>query len=111
MYASKTLIAVAAFLSTTNAAILNLYSDTGCKNAAGSVNVYENSCASTGGFQSYIITTGGGLGQVVTIFGPNDCAGSQTSCNSADSVNICYTAFDSAGGSNAVGSGAGCGVV
>jgi hypothetical protein len=111
MLALKTIIAVAAFLSTTNAAVLNLYSDKNCKNAAGNRNVWDNTCAPVGGFQSYIITTAGGINQAITTWSPNDCAGTQTSCNSASSLNICYQAFDSQGGSNAISSGLACGLV
>jgi hypothetical protein len=108
-----TLIAlVAAFLSSsTNAAVLNLFSDRNCKTPAGNRNVWDNTCAPVGGFQSYMIVTAGGIDQAVTTYSRNACAGDQTTCNSASSLNICYPAFNSQGGSNAIGSGPACGII
>ncbi len=104
---TATIFALAmAFFSTANGAIVQFYSDTACKNAAGSRNVYDNTCAPTGGFQSYKITTGGGVGQVLRAYGPNNCGGAVTSCQAAETSNNCYQATDSHGGSNAIGSDA-----
>lgn len=106
MYASKTTLfaLMAAFITATNGAIVQLYSDENCQTAAGSRNVYDNTCAPTGGFQSYKITTSGGGNQFIRAYSPNDCSSTQTMCGPAGASNTCYKAVNADGGSNAVGS-------
>jgi hypothetical protein len=104
--------AMSAFALVANGAILEMYSDRNCQNSVGSRNVWDNSCA-TGvpGFQSYIITWPGGDNQAITTYSRAACAGPQTTCNWAGSTGVCYPSFNSAGGSNAIGSGIACGFV
>ncbi|KAE9364513.1 hypothetical protein N431DRAFT_474103 [Stipitochalara longipes BDJ] len=111
MYTSFSTIAlVAAFLSTANAAVINMYSDSNCQNYVGNRNVWDNTCAATGGFQSYMITTEGGDNQQISTYSPNNCSGSYLSCNGARSTGVCYASYNSAGGSNAISSSTSCGV-
>ena len=100
-----------AFALLANAAVLDLFSDQNCQNWIGSRNVFDNTCA-TGvpGFQSYMITTAGGDGQVITTFSRDACAGPQTTCDGAGAVGECFPAFDSVGGSNAISSATLCGL-
>ena len=106
MLASKTLFAiVVALTATTNAVVVDLYSDTNCKTAAGHRNVYDESCAPLGGFKSFKITTAGGTGQYLRAYSRNACAGPNPACVDATLVDgTCYQATDSDGGSNAMGS-------
>jgi hypothetical protein len=99
-----------AYAVLTNAAIIEMFSDQNCQNSVGSRNVWDNTCA-TGvpGFQSYIITTAGGSGQDITTWSGDACAGVYTTCNNAGSIEVCYPAFDSSGGSNAISSAVACG--
>jgi hypothetical protein len=110
MFTKLSLAALAASYSIVcNAAILTLYSDKNCQVPYTSVNVYDNSCATgVGGFQSYNITTAGGNLQTITTWSRDACAGPSTTCDSASSTNVCYPAFDSDGGSNAISSGLSC---
>jgi hypothetical protein len=96
----------------TNGAILEMFSDPNCVASVGSRNVWDNSCA-TGvpGFQSYMITTAGGEVQQITTYSADACAGDNTSCHPAVNTNVCYSAADSAGGSNAINSAGFWGVV
>jgi hypothetical protein len=113
MFFGKTVVALVAVLltSTSNAAIMNFYSDQNCQNGAGSRNVYDNSCAPTGGFQSFMITSGGGSGQQITMYSRNACAGPYTACVGAGSVGTCFRSVNGNGGSNAVSSGPVCGAL
>lgn len=110
MHFGKSTIALMAAFAFSNAAVVNLFSDTNCQNPAGSRNVWDNSCAPLGGFQSYMITSGGGGGQFVTAYSRNACAGDATSCVGAGSVGTCFQAINGNGGSNAMSSGTMCGV-
>lgn len=107
---TNTLTLLTAAFTMTNGAVLNLFSDQNCQVAAGQRNVYDNTCAELGGFQSYVIVNAGGDGQDVTAYSRNACAGPYNSCVSAKSTGICYPAFSSDGGSNAASSGAACGL-
>jgi len=93
-------------------AVLQLYSGPGCTGATEFRNVYDNTCA-TGvmGFQSYMITSGGGGGQSITTYSRDACAGTTYSCVSAGDVGPCNNSFgNNFSGSNAVSSGPSCGV-
>lgn len=103
--------ALAAFVALADAAVVHTFSDGNCQNFIGETNVYDNSCSHQPGFSSYIIIAGPWSQQDLTTYSNGDCAGPQTSCNDAASVNVCYPAWDSAGASNAIGSGAACGFV
>lgn len=111
MFATKIIASMAFLLVASNAAVMDFYDDPNCQQYSYTRNVYDESCAPTGGFQSYRITTAGGSTQVITTFGRNACAGDATSCVDSSSVGTCYQAINSYGGSNAVASGPGCGVV
>lgn len=105
-------LALLAGASISNAVIVDLFADPNCETPAGSRNVFDNSCAPLGGFQSFIITFSGGSDQVLTSYGPNDCVTPTTACLSAAIVTgDCISAVNSAGGSNAMGSGPGCGII
>lgn len=109
MFFSKPALALMAAFALANGAVIDLFSDTACGNAAGSRNVYDNTCAPLGGFQSFRITSGGTGGQQISAFSRNACAGPVTSCVSAGNVGTCYAAFNGDGGSNAISSSPVCG--
>ena len=112
MFSKLSAVVLTAFAFTTNAAVLNMYSDENCENWVGSRNVWDNTCAEgVPGFQSFVITSGGGGGQLVTTWSPDACAGAYTNCVSAGSVGQCFLATDYAGGSNAISSSYACGSV
>jgi hypothetical protein len=110
MFGKLSITLIGAYALLANGAIIEMFSDSECQNSEGTRNVWDNSCA-TGvpGFKSYIITVPGGSGQYVSTYSPDACAYAHISCNSAADVGVCYSSFDSAGGSNAISSGAGCG--
>nr|POE71824.1 hypothetical protein CFP56_11700 [Quercus suber] len=87
-------------------AVVTFYSGMGCTGGTSSRNVYDNSCATgVGGFQSYMITSGGGGGQQVTTYSRDACAGTTYSCVSAGDVGTCHDSFGTNGsGSNAISS-------
>lgn len=96
---------IAAFAVVSNAVVVDLFADTDCRTPAGNRNVWDNSCARTGGFQSYRITSHGGPDQVLTAYSRNDCVAPRTSCVSAWLVTgRCERATNSNGGSNALSS-------
>ncbi|KAK0511846.1 hypothetical protein JMJ35_005696 [Cladonia borealis] len=73
------------------------------------LNVYDNTCAYTIGFQSLELTTNGGALQQLTAYSRQACAGPTTYQGCAAGVdsmplNVCYDTVDSAGGSNALSS-------
>lgn len=91
--------------SLTTAYVVDLFADQNCQVPAGSRNVWDDTCAELGGFQSFRVTHGGGDRQRIRAYSRNACAGPETFCNSADSqTGICNKAVNSAGGSNAMGS-------
>ncbi|KAK4450414.1 hypothetical protein QBC34DRAFT_460785 [Podospora aff. communis PSN243] len=106
MLFSKLSLIVATFAIGGNAIMVDLYSDPDCKVAAGSRNVWDNSCAHLGGFQSFKVTYPGGVGQVLRAYNRNACAGRVSRClNARDGwAGKCYLARTSDGGSNAMGS-------
>lgn len=110
MHFNTHLIALTATLALTNAAVVSLFSDTNCANAAGTRNVEDNTCAALGGFQSYMITSGGGGGQLISAYSENSCLGAVTSCVGAGSLGTCFQSINGNGGSNAMSSGTSCGV-
>ncbi|KAF7326267.1 putative transporter [Mycena kentingensis (nom. inval.)] len=103
-----TLLAVAA---TSNAVIVDLFADTDCATPAGSRNVFDNSCAPLGGFQSYRITGSGGSGQQLSAYSRNACAGPVTACTGVAATGSCVRATNDDGGSNAMSSSPVCGAV
>jgi hypothetical protein len=106
MLISKLSLVAATFALGGNAIIVDLFSDTNCRNAAGSRNVWDTSCAPLGGFQSFKVTFGGGVGQYLRAYSRNACAGPVTRCLNAREglVDKCYLAINGDGGSNAMGS-------
>lgn len=111
MFGKLSVSIMGAFALLTNAAIVEMFSDSNCQTSVGSRNVWDNTCA-TGvpGFQSYIITTAGGSDQLLTTYSPDACATAYITCNGAGSVGTCYPSFDSDGGSNAISSSTDCGM-
>ena|ERR1700761_3940006 len=107
----KAIITLLAVAATSNAVIVDLFSDTHCGTHAGSRNVFDNSCAKLGGFQSYRITGSGGSGQVLTAYSRNDCAGAVTACTPVSVTGSCVRATNDDGGSNAMSSSPVCGAV
>ena len=95
---------IMAFFSMTNGAIVQLYSDAACTDAARSCNVYDKTCAETGGFQSFKITTSSGGGQYIRPYSQNNCGSDTTNCQGAGASSTCFEATNNLGGSNAVGS-------
>jgi hypothetical protein len=87
-----------------NAAVVDFFSDTNCATAAGSRNIYDSTCASTGGFQSFRITTSGGTGQTLTAWSENTCGLSAKVSVSAAKTGNCVVAHSATGGSNAISS-------
>jgi hypothetical protein len=107
MLFSKLSLAIAAFALGTNAAIVDLYSDRNCQVPAGSRNVWDNSCAPLGGYQSFKLTYPGGNDQVIRAYSRNACAGPETQCLRAFLASgVCYGSWNNDGGSNAMGSSA-----
>ncbi|KAH7084237.1 hypothetical protein FB567DRAFT_550257 [Paraphoma chrysanthemicola] len=104
-----TLLATGAPL--TSAVVVDLFSDTNCNNRAGSRNVFDNSCAPLGGFQSYRITGSGGSGQQLSAYSRNACAGPVTACTPVAASGACIRARNDNGGSNAMSSSPVCGAV
>jgi hypothetical protein len=108
MHPKTILIGLVSSLALANAAIVDLFADQNCETPAGSRNVYDDSCAPLGGFQSFRVTYQGGNGQYLTAYSPNNCNGGQTACISAQGDYGCHKAVNSRGGSNAMSSGHGC---
>ena len=86
-------------IAATQAFVVTLWTEPNCGGAAASRNVYDNTCAYTGGYQSYEITTGGADGQQLTAYSPNACAGAITSQTCGTSSTGC---INTNGGSNAI---------
>ena len=108
-------IAGAGLFVASQAYIVEMYENTDCTGSSSSRNVYDNTCAYTGGFQSLKLTTNGGANQQLTAYSPQDCAGAQTFQGCAagiDSLKIgeCHQTTNSAGGSNALSSYSSAGV-
>src|ERR1700761_7026687 len=93
------LAAAAACIMTSQAFVVSLYDDPNCEGAEASRNVYDDSCAYTGGFQSFKITTAGGTGTELVAYSQNACAGTQTAVRCGDSTSGC---INTNGGSNAI---------
>ena len=87
-----------------NAAVIDLFSDPYCQNHAGQRNVWDNTYAKTGGFESFRIVYPGGFGQRITAYLRNDCAGNLNVCQLASNVGACIGAWSGAGSSNALSS-------
>jgi hypothetical protein len=93
-----------------NGAVLDLFSGPNCSGSVTSRNVFDNTCAQTGGFQSYRITSGGGGGQKISTYSRNACAGKSYTCTQAGNVGPCMNSYgDNFSGSNAVSSYTFCG--
>ncbi|KAK4444185.1 hypothetical protein QBC34DRAFT_442696 [Podospora aff. communis PSN243] len=104
MFTNLLLAFIMVFTMSSDAAIIRMYSDGSCKNFIGERNVWDNTCAPETGFSSYEITTAGGHLQMIRSYSPNNCGSGETSCQFADSLNLCNRAFNDAGASNALGS-------
>ena len=112
MYTKLAFVALASAI-TTNASVMTLYSGPDCTGTAQEgVNVYDNTCAAwANGFQSFILTSGGAGGQVISTYSPDSCAGATYACVGAGDLGTCFNSFGvNYSGSNAVSSGPNCGV-
>ncbi|KAK0610849.1 hypothetical protein B0T14DRAFT_570781 [Immersiella caudata] len=104
----RTLIAALALILGAHAAIIDFFQDSNCTVPAGNRNLWDNSCAQTGAFESVRITYPGGSDQHISCYSRNACAGDITSsCLDATSVGVCVSAYNDAGASNAISSYAG----
>ncbi|KAK5656892.1 hypothetical protein OQA88_4443 [Cercophora sp. LCS_1] len=105
MILSKLSLATATLVLAANAAVVQLFSDRYCKEPAGERNVWDNTCAPTGGFQSYrIVTSATDEHQRLRAYSKNLCLDKVTSCSKAQASEGCYRATNEDGGSNALGS-------
>jgi hypothetical protein len=93
-----------ALASVSQAYLVDLFSDTDCRNPAGQRNVYDNTCAPLGGFSSFRITFNGGGQQMARSYSPNNCGSGETVCTPAVASDRCFRADNSNGGANAMGS-------
>ncbi|KAK4442338.1 hypothetical protein QBC34DRAFT_387421 [Podospora aff. communis PSN243] len=99
-----TVFTVLASLLTANAAIIEMFSDKECKDHVGTVNVWDNTCARTTGFESFVITAEGGFQQTIRAHLRNDCVVPYTQCASASATGRCTTAYNNQGASHAFSS-------
>ncbi|KAF3000920.1 hypothetical protein E8E13_008529 [Curvularia kusanoi] len=106
-----TLLALATSATLTSAVVVDLFADTNCNEPAGSRNIYENTCAPLGGFQSFRITGSGAGGQQLSAYSRNACAGPVTACTGVAATGDCQRATNDDGGSNAMSSSPVCGAV
>lgn len=77
---------------TTNAAIVNFYSDIDCAQFVGTRNIWDNTCApGNPAFKSFMVTTAGGDGQnLLTNSNQGDCPyNTQTGCFNAQTEGVC----------------------
>jgi hypothetical protein len=105
------LITLVAGAAVSNAVVVDLFADTDCQQPAGSRNVWDNTCAPLGGFQSFRITNSGGSGQQLSAYSHNYCAGPVTSCVGVGGTGDCVRATNDNGGSNAMSSSPVCGAL
>ena len=111
MQFTTSILAILATAAITNAVVVDLFSDTDCQVPAGSRNVWDNSCAPLGGFQSFRITGSGGSGQQLSAYSKNYCADKVTACVGVSATGDCQRATNDNGGSNAMGSSPVCGAL
>ena len=114
MHPKPTLLALLASALTANAAVMTLYSGPDCTGFTQTdVNIWDNTCATwISGFQSFMITTNGGLGQVISTYSPNSCTGTPYTCADGVVTGTCQNSFGTNySGSNAISSGPVCGAV
>lgn len=81
MHFTSALLTILASAALTSAVVVDLFEDIDCQIPAGSRNVWDNTCAPLGGFQSFRITNSGGSGQQLSAYSKNYCA---------DKVCCCY---------------------
>ncbi|KAH8726023.1 heterokaryon incompatibility protein-domain-containing protein [Phaeosphaeriaceae sp. PMI808] len=105
------LLAIATGAAVSNAVVVDLFADTNCQVPAGNRNVWDNSCAPLGGFQSFRVTGSGGSGQQLSAYSRNACAGGVTACVGVGANGACVRATNDNGGSNAMSSSPVCGAV
>ncbi|KAK4446201.1 hypothetical protein QBC34DRAFT_412116 [Podospora aff. communis PSN243] len=104
MFLLSILFAILALNFGTHAAIVDFFHDRNCTDPAGSRNIWDNTCAYTGAWESVRITTKGGSDQWLTAWSQNACAGIETRSFSAQLVGKCFWAYDQDGASNAISS-------
>ena len=110
MMLSKISVAIAtAFALSTSAAVVDMFGDAECRDRIGTRNIFDNTCARTGGFSSFRITSGGVGGQRITAYSRNDCVAPSITCTDAGAVGVCFRATNDQGASNALSSYTFCG--
>ena len=109
-FVSTTLTIAAALLSaTSHAYVVNLFDGPDCTGAIANRNVFDSTCAPTGGFQSLELLVHGGGTQFLIAYGANGCFGftnllGSASGNNSLPLNTCFNTSNGLGGSNALGS-------
>ncbi|KAF1926686.1 uncharacterized protein M421DRAFT_6946 [Didymella exigua CBS 183.55] len=103
MHTTTGILALLSLSAFSSAVIVDLFSDTNRKITAGSRNVWDNSCAPLGGFQSLHITGSGGSGQQLSAYSKNYCADKVTACVGVSATGDCQRVTNDNGGSNAMG--------
>ncbi|KAJ4332641.1 hypothetical protein N0V95_009611 [Ascochyta clinopodiicola] len=111
MLFTTTILSLLSLSSLSTAVIVDLFADTDCREPAGSRNVWDNSCAPLGGFQSFRITGSGGSGQQLSAYSKNYCADKVTACTDVSATGYCQRATNDNGGSNAMSSSPVCGAI
>lgn len=98
----------AMYIGASHGFIVTLWTEPDCKGDAASRNVFDNTCAPTGGFQSFQITTYGGETQQLAAYSMNDCVLplTYTACadGGSDSSPALGACLNTSAGSNAIGS-------
>ncbi|KAK3054406.1 hypothetical protein LTR09_004674 [Extremus antarcticus] len=94
------------FAVASNAYIVTLYTEPNCLGAAAERNAYDNTCALTGGFQSWRLSGHGGVYQRLQTYSRNACAGDTTGkfCTTGEASVALGDCQNTNGGSNALDS-------
>ncbi|KAF7293969.1 putative transporter [Mycena kentingensis (nom. inval.)] len=107
----KALLTLLVAAATSNAVVVDLFTNPDCTGLITSRNIFDNSCALLGGFSAYRITTSGPPGQQLTAYSRNACAGPVTVCTPVAVTGSCVRATNNDGASNAMSSSPVCGTV
>ena len=104
----KTLFICALGITTSNAFVAELYSDQHCTNLVDTRNIWDDTCATTVGFQSFKIITSGSYIQYGRAYSPSTCFyddDRMMDCVYAGpggALGECRTTFNKDGGANAL---------
>lgn len=101
-----TILAPLLLTTSTSAYVVQMYPDPDCGGEPTERNVFDNTCAFTGGFQSFKMTVHGGNLQQMTAYSRQACAGTTTAQHCAAGVNAIELdeCFNTDSGSNALSS-------